>query len=425
MTADSSKALRVLEGLVDVKAALADLRMELNLPKPPPAIERAQKLKSVVDSIGQARPARPLVCPDAYIEQWRDFLAGRRRDLEARAVRYLCWEPEIATDVRFVSYLEKVQSPLRARSLQGLVRCCHTRWGPSVLGPREVRRKIENLLRDYDGTNRIVDRWKQNCELVIGEQGPSQICAQLLEQERPINELCDALSIDPQSAFVLHAMREAGEWGCKSLTRYRSVRSYLLPEIIFWEGWALEDFKRLVGDIMLALTGGQDRSTIEALKQLVLQDDRLRDPRLPANAKNWIGVTDEARRRFIQWLSRDDIEFFFEHVLPKGADPHGRKRFWLRYVKQVQMSRPLLSWNDEARLKRLVKREQSEPGNFGQLEAYTDTSAFLLDFGALLVVEFSKVGNACHVYERAQARRVIPDFWSTDRFMLSGKKGLT
>ena len=47
--------------------------------------------------------------------------------------------------------------------------------------------------------------------------------------------------------------------------------------------------------------------------------------------KNWLGIQ-VARQRLLQWLSRADIHFFFEHVLPKGTDPHGRKTFWLKYV---------------------------------------------------------------------------------------------
>jgi hypothetical protein len=55
---------------------------------------------------------------------------------------------------------------------------------------------------------------------------------------------------------------------------------------------------------------------------------------------------------------------------------------------------------------------------------FSDTSAFLLDFGEVLVVEFSKVGNACYIYQKRAAKELIPDFWTTEPFHASGGKGL-
>lgn len=46
-----------------------------------------------------------------------------------------------------------------------------------------------------------------------------------------------------------------------------------------------------------------------------------------------------------------------------------------------------------------------------------ETSAFLLDFGPILVVEFSKVGNACYIYERHWIDNVIPNFWTSQPLM--------
>jgi hypothetical protein len=41
------------------------------------------------------------------------------------------------------------------------------------------------------------------------------------------------------------------------------------------------------------------------------------------------------------------------------------------------------------------------------------TSAFLLDFGPVLVVEFSAVGNACYLYRKRNAETILPDFWTS------------
>ena len=54
--------------------------------------------------------------------------------------------------------------------------------------------------------------------------------------------------------------------------------------------------------------------------------------------------------------------------------------------------------------------------------AVRETSAFLLDFGPVVVVEFSHVGNACYLYEKPNAAKVIPDFWTQEPFTIYGLK---
>lgn len=84
-------------------------------------------LERVINRLGLEPASRPRPRPD-YVQQWNEFLVGQRERLEFRAVRYLCWEPDVATDGRFQDYLEQDGVNLSARSLQGLVRACHARW---------------------------------------------------------------------------------------------------------------------------------------------------------------------------------------------------------------------------------------------------------------------------------------------------------
>ena len=121
----------------------------------------------------------------------------------------------------------------------------------------------------------------------------------------------------------------------------------------------------------------------------------------------------------IEWLSKDDIIFFFDHAFPKGGDKHKRKPFWLRYVSSVTMSRPLLSWNDQTRLKVHLQKLGSNVGNFGTITG--TNSAFLLDFGHVCAIEFNHVG-ACYLYERKAMNEVVPDFFASMDFTEAGLK---
>ena len=119
----------------------------------------------------------------------------------------------------------------------------------------------------------------------------------------------------------------------------------------------------------------------------------------------------------IEWLSQLDIVFFFESVLPKGEDPQGRKEFWLRYVTSIVRSRPLLRREDKERLKRDLKEKGLELSHVGSMDEWSTASAFLLDFGPLLAIEFSETGNACYIYRKNDVDKIIPDFWTSQLFV--------
>lgn len=183
--------------------------------------------------------------------------------------------------------------------------------------------------------------------------------------------------------------------------------------------WRVGSFKSAAQQMILASSRFPPQQS-ELLKDFIVDDRRLLDPRLSANRPNWVGISDAARDAVIQWLSAEDIELFFDHVLTTRNDPHGRKPFWLRYKGRVKRSRPLLSSFDESRW--LANTETKGKRNFGKMEFLCDTSAFLLDFGRVMVIEFSKVGNAVYVYDHRDVPDIDDSFWSQAPFSLRALK---
>src|SRR4030095_14240407 len=114
--------------------------------------------------------------------------------------------------------------------------------------------------------------------------------------------------------YVLEAMRYTVPVCQKHLGDKAALRTYLITTLLPWAGWLAQDFHAAIGSTILHPITVKELKLQEALTKLVLQDTRLGDPRLPRNMKNWLGIQD-ARQRLLQWLSRADIHFFFEHVL--------------------------------------------------------------------------------------------------------------
>jgi hypothetical protein len=275
---------------------------------------------------------------------------------------------------------------------------------------------VQQRLEKYQGLHRVLAHWREHATILLGPQGHCLFADSLLADRVPIKKHCEAWALEESSQYVLEAMRYTVPVCQKHLGDKAALRTYLITTLLPWAGWLAQDFHAAIGSTILHPITVKELKLQEALTKLVLQDTRLGDPRLPRNMKNWLGIQD-ARQRLLQWLSRADIHFFFEHVLPKGTDPHGRKTFWLKYVSRVLMSRPLLNRDDESRLRVTMQSLQDQMGHFGHIRG-RETSAFLLDFGPVVVVEFSQVGNACFLYEKPNAEKVIPDFWTQASFTI-------
>src|SRR5262249_14777463 len=158
---------------------------------------------------------------------------------------------------------------------------------------------------------------------------------------------------------------------------------FVCREILGWDGWPIDVLKaEATASIVHPDTG--EVKVRDPLKTMLLRHPRLGDPRLPEKRTNWLGVPREAQQRLIEWLSRDDIVFFFDHAFPRGEDRHRRKPFWLKYVSRVAMSRPLLSQEDAARLRSHLRQQAADVGNFGNIIG--NNSAFLLDFGDVCAI---------------------------------------
>ena len=179
------------------------------------------------------------------------------------------------------------------------------------------------------------------------------------------------------------------------------LQDIVIREVLPSPHWRPSTFKTAIRQLVLACTRCSQQHS-ERLKTFLLTDSRLLDPRLPANGTNWIGISNSARDLVIRWLSAWDVQLFFDHVLPTRDDPHGRKPFWLKYKNRVKRSRPLLRLSGREPLASECGNQRER--NFGRMKFDCDTSAFLLDFGSVIVVEFSKYGNAVFLYANGMYR---------------------
>src|SRR5689334_832819 len=134
----------LLDGIRSLSEMAHALEREVRRPSPDLS-QILKNLQATVLGLGQAKAAKSLHCPEEYVNQWKTYMQKEDARIDGRAVRYLCWEPQIATSHRFQYYLDRDRIDLNARALQGLVRCCHAQWSPEFARSQEVTRVRDRL----------------------------------------------------------------------------------------------------------------------------------------------------------------------------------------------------------------------------------------------------------------------------------------
>ena len=122
-------------------------------------------------------------------------------------------------------------------------------------------------------------------------------------------------------------------------------------------------------------------------------------PEFARSSLNWRSIAPEASQRYLSWLARDSIIFFFNTILPNNSENQRRKDFWLRYHDRIRDFQVAVSERDLWKVK--ANQKTSEFLCFSKV-AHPTTSAFLMKFegygGQFLVVEFSETGNAAYIF---------------------------
>jgi EH_Signature domain len=392
--------------------------MVRDVPPATPSERTLSHLSAVVATMSMPRKARPVTCPADYVALWNSIAPAGGGELPNRAIRYLSWETNIAIQPAFQN-VALSQERISSRSLQGIMRSVHRRWRGTH--NTESVGRLAVALAGYPGKSLLIEKWRANSHYLLRNDGPTMFARDILREQTSWELKATEWGIEADTEFgqtvlevcVAHSLKA----GRAESEQYRAA---VVKEILPSRHWTPAAFKNAIGQLLLASSSQTSQAFQESLKRFVLEDSRLLDPRVPANTPNWAGISEAAKTLLIQWLSASDIRLFFEHVLPTRHDPHGRKAFWLQYTKHVVRSRPLLAVSDEIRWQ--AGTETQRDRNYGRTEVNSDTSAFLLDFGRILVVEFSKVGNAVFVYQHRDIPGLSTGFWSDARFPIANLK---
>lgn len=341
------------------------------------------------------------------------FAAGENGFFSAKEFRKLCWSPDVVgTEAFRRKMLDPNTFPFTTSAVRGLLYCYHARFDELKYDGTLAQFLVWHIARYARSNARFLD-WERQRDCILGPDAPSRFGEYAAEQgcatEKALTQLrlCNTTPFANRAAY---AVAMAYLWRLDRLDTDGIDR--LMTEILPSSLILREDFCNLVATLILAEHCERERSIQERVLDFVLRHDSLGDPRI--RAEHWLGISDAARQRIIQWISREDILFFFELLIRDREDKHGRKEFWLEYIEHISRSRALVSPLDRSRNAVRLQELEDKGRTYGDLSGTQNVSAFVLDFGALVVVEFSQVGNACYIYTRENFDRILKEFWSSN-----------
>jgi hypothetical protein len=272
---------------------------------------------------------------------------------------------------------------------------------------QRLQQLIVNALQLYERRNPIVLHFKRNANVLLTEKAAEFISESTLPNKQSVLNALKSHFISVHSTFAGAALAAS----IRRFTNMFPARDGKSRDSVWIEHlqYALDHllipetpgphFYALIEFLILSSAAETSTDFQKRLREYVLKHDKLGDPRLPRNSANWTMVSRKAADRFLSWLARESILFFFNYVLPDNDRNRHRKDFWLRYHAQIRDFQVALSDDDYRRLSAVSRR--SEVPEFSRVNHPT-TSAFLMRFGdersGYYVVEFSETGNAAYIF---------------------------
>ncbi len=361
------------------------------------------KIRNTIAKIDKPLTPQPPPLSERYLEQWQQFKRDHTTIIDKFSLKYLCWHSETVEDPAFSKYLTNNIDQLSVRAIKGLVMIIHQNWQKDSPDKGIVKYAAEQLSA-FPGRDRTIAKWKSSIPMLLGKSGAAYFARDiLLTSLMTPRKASEQWALNENSGYMRLVAVNALNQSLEKIGRQADITNYVMNVLFDWEVWKANPggFRFIVKELILHQ---RVQSIADSLRGKILKHPMLGDPRLPANRNKWSGIDIKAKARFIAWLSKEDIKFFFDIVL-KGRDPHGRRNFWLRYVDKMVASRPLLSQVTAFSIR------GNNDVKYGRLSAGTNQASFILHFGEIVAVEFSDVGKV-YIYTRSEFEQRIPDMWT-------------
>ena len=358
-----------------------------------------------------ASPRPPLDAEEVWA-RWRAAGYDLAR-LDAREVRTLCVSPKTAMRPRLVSALTATPDALkRWINFSGFVQAYFAQWRSM-----EEPQATETLILAMLGKGRIarnskmLQQWR-NSPFLFSPEASRRLGEIIIRNRKSVKQSCSEYLIESSAALSVQAHEQATAAAVRDLVQ-RDIRigqETALKELqwistnLLTTALSAEGYRKAMGSLIVSRLAEGMPLFQSALVGLVHADERLGDPRLAYCASNWRTMLPEAKERFLAWLAKETLQFFFDTLVPRNDLNRRRAEFWLQYAKKHGRIKDFqVAVSDEDLPKIRASRSPTKPRYSGIRGS--KASAFLMVFEGwnhkeYVVIEFSQPPNAAYIYER-------------------------
>ena len=321
-----------------------------------------------------------------------------------RRARQLAWAltysenrlPRIVDTRQIHNALEIIEDRFSVSALLGVFDALLQTW--DIRNARVLQTFLKKHLANYNGRRKFVKKLKDNIVWYCEANSATQLAMNIRRTNVKLSEIWSFLELPEH---ICH-YRFFGAVGEAYVSINRPPNSSAVSDVIeFVEKHKHDNTSRIVLSRIIEKLG---IDAADDLRQPV-QSYALRewqDPRITGGDVRWRGVSEEAKRICTQWITKEDLRFFFDVVAKACNDEKFayRKAFWLAYLENISFCRPVLREDAEF----LFRGDREAQEYFKERRPATltggarDQHAFIIQIGKHTIVEFSTAG-ACYVYQ--------------------------
>lgn len=395
---------------------LSDLLKKLASSKTGPSNYRSH-LQRILSKLSQHATERtPNDALRRALHEWQMAVSESRFDhLTRKTIRILCGLPQAVTDPKFLTFLANRSDMFTSRMMSGLLASYHSTWKQHP-HHKDVEILLLMRLRSFSGKSKLVTHWKQNVDWIIGDNAPRKLAKRIADRPTQLSDIAQEYNLPTTNTpFLAAVLWEGAQLCCASfvekrwldLQSWNYIRDSLLEHPLIRKEQRQLLLAALLKGVHKHLPDTQWKPAQEGLKDFILSHKEFGDPR--TEYTRWANFDPAAKQIFLSWLSEEELELFFELIILN--DPHRRKSFWLQYLRKIKGSRVIVGRRDRERHAIALMKLSTKGRNYASGDGL-DTSAFILDFGEIVAVEFSEVGNACYIYESSTFRAMYPTIYN-------------
>jgi hypothetical protein len=342
---------------------------------------------------------------------WQRFEASRGdlKKLNGLEIRTLCTADEFATKPVFAEALQSQPEYLKnGRCLYGMVNSYFMRWR-EMEKPERLEALLTNAINRYPRKSPVIERWR-SAHSLFSARAAEALAEFVVSRQSKLDTVLKLQYVGAATRLAVLTRAKAAELAAD---RFKEVESSSdEPTNVAYLQWMLADvltesllagaLHYAVSTLILSRAADTSEAFQQTLRNYVQSHPGLGDPRLRQCMPNWRDMQPDAQQRFLSWIAKENILFFFNTILPRNDENRRRAEFWLRYHTKITDFQVAISEQDAWKLK-ANKSQDRLPLHSRVTQG--STSAFLMQFKGYgtdyVIAEFSETGNAAYIYDRA------------------------